>query len=502
MEPATPKPIDRTVFLLAVVTVLGVSVPLLLFGQSLGPAVTSLYDLVASRFGLLFQWAAIGSMMMLAWFAFGRYGRIRFGAQGDVPEFSTLSWVAMLFSSGVGGGLLYWAGVEWAFYYEDPPFGAAPRSLEAIRWATSYGLFHWGFTAWCIYALPTVAMCYSFYNRGIPYLRLSAAVLGGERSQGVLGRLIDLAFMLGLIGGAGTALALTTPMISASIAALSGLPRGTALDILAVGICVLLFGVTVYLGLEKGIKKLADLNLGLSLLFLAFVLVAGPTGFILAVGTESIGTMVSNVFRMISWTGRLEHASFVTDWTVFYWAWWIAFAPFVGIFVTRISKGRTFREVILAMCVFGSLGAWAFYIVLGNFALNLELSGALPVAEMIAEDSQGAIPAMLLTLPAGKLVLAVFAIVTIVYVATTYNSASYTLASAATRELHAGENPGRWHRLFWAVILGILPIGLMFTGGTKVVMSTTLLAALPLVVAGIFMCRTLIKWLREDHHET
>ncbi|WP_417451116.1 BCCT family transporter [Kordiimonas sp.] len=501
MTADSPKPIDKTVFSLAAVTTLGVSVPLLVFGDMLETGITDLYNIVATELGLLFQWAAIGSMVILAWLAFGRYGRIKFGDADDKPEFSTVSWIAMLFSSGVGGGLLYWAGVEWAFYYENPPFGAEPKSTEAIKWATSYGLFHWGFTAWCIYALPTIALCYSFYLRKIPFLRLSAAVMGEKNCSSFAGRLVDLFFMLGLIGGAGTALALTTPMISASLAELLGTERTIWLDVLSVSICVLLFGVSVYMGLEKGIKKLADANFLLSLLLLAFVLIAGPTGFILAMGTESIGTMVNNVFTMITWTDPVEKTGFVGSWTVFYWAWWIAFAPFVGIFVTRISKGRTIREIIFAMCVFGSMGAWAFYIVLGNFGLELELSGALPVAKMIAEDSHAAVPAMIMQLPFGTFALVVFTIVTIIYVATTYDSASYTLASAATKELHASENPGRWHRLFWAVVLGILPIGLMFIGGTKVVMSATLLAALPLMFAGVFMCRTLMKWLKEDFGE-
>lgn len=493
------RPIDKTVFSLAAATVLGVSVPLLFFGKTLGPSITDLYNTIATDLGLLFQWAAIGSMIILGWLAFGKYGAVKFGEPDETPEFSNISWIAMLFSSGVGGGLMYWAGVEWAFYYENPPLGAEPRSVEAIKWATSYGLFHWGFTAWCIYALPTVALCYSFYIKKIPYLRLSAAVLGDKGSSSLMGRLIDLSFMLGLIGGAGTALALTTPMISASFAELFDIPRGIMLDITSVSICVSLFGVTVYLGLERGIKKLADANLALSLLFLGFVLIAGPTSFILTMGTESIGTMINNVFTMITWTDPIEKTGFVQDYTIFYWAWWIAFAPFVGIFVTRISRGRTIREIILAMCTFGSIGAWAFYIVLGNFALNLELTGELPMAQLIAEDNHAAIPSMIMQLPFGSLALMVFTIVTTVYVATTYNSASYTLASAATKELHAGEDPGRWHRLFWALILGILPIGLMFIGGAKVVMSATLLAALPLVFAGVFMCRTLLRWLKEDH---
>uniref|UniRef100_UPI003561B0DB BCCT family transporter n=1 Tax=Hyphomonas sp. TaxID=87 RepID=UPI003561B0DB len=359
----TGKPIDKTVFSLAVATALLMSVPLILFSKSLGPGIVALYDWTALNLGIIYQWAAIGAMVVAAYLAFGPYGRIKLGAKEDVPDFSTLSWVAMLFSAGVGGGLLYWAGIEWTYYYETPPFGVEPRSTEAIRWATSYGLFHWGVSAWCIYGLPSVALAYAFYNKGVPYLRFSAAILGDKCTISPWGKLIDLIFMIGLIGGAGTSLALTVPVISAGVAELAGVTRSTIMDLIVIAVCVGLFCVSVYLGLEKGIKRLADMNLWLALLFLAFILIVGPTGFILVMGTESLGHMVSNMFTMITYTDPIEKSGFVQDWTIFYWAWWIAFAPFVGIFVTRISKGRTIRQVLLGMSVFGSLGVWAFYII-------------------------------------------------------------------------------------------------------------------------------------------
>ena len=199
-----------------------------------------------------------------------------------------------------------------------------------------------------------------------------------------------------------------------------------------------------------------------------------------------------------TYTDPIDKTGFVQDWTIFYWAWWIAFAPFVGIFVTRISRGRTIRQVLLGMSVFGSLGVWAFYIVFGNYALYLELSGEMPVVDMVQEDAAAAIAAVIAHLPFGKVALAIFVTVTTVFVATTYNSASYTLASAATKSLHAGEDPARWHRVFWAVVLGMLPVGLMFIGGLKVVQSAVLLAGLPIAIAGVFMVRSLLTWLKED----
>ena len=454
---------------------------------------------MAFNLGLVFQWTAIGAMVVCAWLAFGRYGNIKLGDPDDTPDFSTLSWVAMLFSAGIGGGIMYWAAIEWAAYYITPPFGVDPSSAEAIKWATSYGLFHWGITPWCMYALPTIAISYSFYVKKIPYLRLSAAILGEKCTTSPWAKLIDVSFMLGLIGGAGTSLSLTAPVVSASFSQLTGIERSSNLDLMVIFICVALFGFSVYRGLEKGIKKLADLNLYLSIIFLLFVLFAGPTIFILMMGTQSLGFMFANLIEMVSWTDAVGQTGFVQDWTIFYWAWWMAFAPYVGIFVTRISKGRTIRDIIFSMCIFGSLGGWLFMIILGNYALHLELTAAMPVVNMIENDVFSAIATMIAHLPMGELALALFMIVTIIYVATTYDSASYTLAAAATKELHSSEDPGKYHRLFWALILGILPIILMYIGGLKVVQSAVLLAGLPIAIACVFMTITLIGWLKEDH---
>jgi BCCT family betaine/carnitine transporter len=492
------KPIDRIVFSMAVFTALLLSIPLILFSDSLGPTIIKLYNWTALHLGFILQWAVIGSIIAVLVLVLSRYGRIKLGDPDDTPDFSLFSWVAMLFSAGVGGGLLYWAGIEWAYYYVAPPFGAEARSTEAAMLAAQYGLFHWGIGAWTIYALPSIAISYAFYVRKIPYLRFSAAVLGERCISSPWAKLVDLTFMFGLIGGAGTSLALAAPVVSAGLAELTGIQRNTGMDIGVIVICVTLFGGSVYLGLEKGIKALANLNLYLSFFLLAFIFIAGPTAFFIMMGTESIGGMFNDFVKMLTWTDPIENSGFVQDWTIFYWAWWISFAPYVGLFVTRISKGRTIAQVGLGMCFFGSLGAWAFYIILGNYALHLELTSVMPVAEMVAKDAPAAIAKVIHNLPAGGVILAVFLIVVSVFVATTYDSASYSLAASATQELKPDENPARWHRLFWAGVLGLMPVGLIFIGGLKVVQSAVLLSSLPIAIVGIFMTRTLFRWLRED----
>jgi len=494
--------VDKTVFSIACCVVLAVCLPLIFFPEAAGVATKAMYNWIAEYLGLAYQWAVIAMVGFLAWVAFGRFGTIRLGGDQERPEFSTFSWIAMIFAAGIGAGLMYWAGIEWGYYYQSPPFRVEPRSLEAIEWAGAYGLFHWGVTAWVIFALPAVAIAYPYYNLNVPYLRLSTschALLGGRGENSWQGRLLDLVFMLGLIGGSATSLGLATPMISAFIASLLDIEVSMNLDVAVVVICVVIFGGSAYLGLDKGIKRLSNINIVVALLLLAFVLLAGPTLFILRVGADSIGVMVSGLVRMLTWSDPIGRTNFVEDWTIFYWAWWIAYGPFTGLFVARISRGRTLKELILSMVAYGSMGCWIFFIIMGNYSLFLELEGVLAVTEYLDEDKgPAAIAAIVATLPFAKLLLAGFTFVAVISVATTYDSASYTLASAATGELRAGQNPARWHRLFWAVMLGMLPIALLTVGGLKVVQSAVLVASLPVLVVVILMMFSLYQSLRQN----
>ena len=490
-------------FAATVLAIVLVCLPTVVFYEQAGGLIAAAYDAITKQFGLLYLWYGFGLVIFLLWLAASRYGNVLLGEAGSKPEFATLSWIGMLFCAGVGAGLLYWAVIEWGYYIDSPPYGLEPRSAEAVEWAGAYGLFHWGITGWAFFCLPTLAIAYPYYVRKVPYLRLSTACLSflpnGVNSR--RGRLIDFLYMVNLIGGTGTSLGLSTPMIAASFAELMGLDHSFVLEVCVVVLCIIIFGTSAYLGLEKGIKRLTDLNMILALTLVAFVLTVGPTLFILKMGSNGIGLVLQNFIRMSTWTDPVRDAGFVENWTIFYWAWWLAYGPFVGIFVTRISQGRTIRQVILGMITFGSLGASLFFIAFGNYAMHLELTGLLHVTQIMRESSEAAaITQVFLTLPFGEVALALFAAVAVIFLATTYDSASYTLASVSTRYLPAGESPARWNRLFWAAALGILPITLMFIdGGLKVILSTTIVVSLPLLVVGVMMCVSLMKMLREDH---
>ena len=374
------RKIDRVLFFTAVIIVIAACIPLGFMPERAGPVVTDIYNWISSNLGIFYQWFGIGTILFLIWLSLSPYGHIRLGGDGEKPDFSTFSWAGMLFCAGTGASLLVWAGVEWAFYIDKPPFGAAPRSAEAIAWASSYGPFHWGITAWCFYALPTIAIAYPFYVKKIPHLRASTALhslLGPSGENSPVGRAVDLAIMIALIGGAGTSLGVIAPTIAASVAELLGLQSNFLLQLIVMLFCISLFALSVYLGIEKGIKRLSDLNVYLALGLMAYILIVGPTLFILKATTDTIGFMLGNFVRMMSWTDPIDKTGFVESWTIFYWAWWIAFAPAIGIFVTRISRGRTIRQVIVSMIFYGTLGCWLFYFIMGNYSLALELNNVM-----------------------------------------------------------------------------------------------------------------------------
>ena len=498
------KKIDWISFGTCVALLLGICVPLAAFPGKGGAVLQDIYNFIANELGIFYLLASVSCIGLLVWLGASRFGHIRLASDNEPPEFSTLNWIAMLFCSGIGAGLMFWCMIEWSYYYSAPPFGAAPRSTEAAEWASTYGIFHWGFTAWAFYCLPSLAIAYPYYVRRIPWLRFSNSChrfLKG-RELGPLSRFIDFWLMIAIVAGAGSALAFCTPMISACIARLFGLEYGFWLDLVVIGLSVMIFGTSVWLGLKKGMKTLSDATLVLGILLLVYVLLAGPTDFLLRTSMNSVGLMLQNFVRMNFWTDPFTRSGFVENWTIFYWAWWLSYSPFVGLFVTRISRGRTIREVIMGMLVFGTLGCAVFYMVLGNYSMHLELTGQVPVTELVTnQGANHAIVAVLEQLPMPWVVIAVFTLVSLTLSATTYDAAAQALASSLTLRLKEGEDPARWLRVFWALAIGILPATLMYVGGIKVVQTGILVASLPILVISVVMTVAFLKDLHGDHPE-
>lgn len=493
--------IDWFIFITSAALILAVCVPLVLYPEAGKELLGQGFEYVTQDLGIAYILFASAALILLLVLAFGRHGQTRLGPPDSKPEFSTFSWAAMLFCGGIGTSVIYWGTIEWVYYFQTPPFGAEPESKEAFTWATSYPLFHWGLTGWALYCLPGVAIAYAYHVRNMPTLSLSGAceAVLGKATHGPLGRLIDLTFMVGLIGAISTGLGLAVPLISAISNRLFGMEENFTLSCVIIVFITSLYAFSVYVGLEKGIRRLSNLNVGLALLVLVFVLLVGPTVYILESATEAIGHTLQNFIKMSSYNDSQGETDFVGAWTVFYWAWWLALGPFMGMFITKISRGRTIKELVICSLGYGSLGCIAFFTVLGGYAQYLQQNDIVPVLQLLNEKSAPhAVVAVLDALPLDFVVLPLFGILCLIFAATSYDSASYTLASAATKRLPSDAHPASWHRIFWAFFLGLLPITLIYLEGLRSLQSAMVIISVPLLVVLVILTMALFKGLREQ----
>ncbi|WP_185806851.1 BCCT family transporter [Bacillus salinus] len=489
--------IDTPFFMLAVLSVVLLCSVIFMDPVASETWLQTIHSKLINGVGVLYLWIGFMSLLFLVYVAFSRYGQIRFGHKDEKPAFSNFSWVAMIFCAGIGSGVMYWGTIEWAFYFVSPPFHLPVGSSEAIEWSTAYGLFHWGPTAWAIYTLPALPIGYLYHVKGKSILKISEACapILGKYSNGILGRIIDLLFLVGLLGASGTTLGLSVPMIAAGVTKLTGIQHTYSLDLIILAICTVIFSVSVYVGLEKGIKKLSDLNVYIAMFVLCCVFLLGPTIFILKVSTNSIGLVLDSFLRLNTWLDPIAQSGFPEKWTLFYWAWWIVYAPFVGLFIAKISKGRTVKQVIVGSILSGSFGCWLFFSILGNYGLFLELRGILPVTQLLQNNgAPEAFVTILHTLPYGSVVVMLFSILAIIFLATTFDTSSYMLAAVTQRHVHG--DPIRWNRLFWAFMLALPPTALMFIGGLDALQAVTIIAALPSIPIMILLGLSFLKLVR------
>ncbi|OLS40089.1 BCCT family transporter [Bacillus sp. MRMR6] len=492
--------IDPVVFWSSLIVIVAATLLLVVNRESAEPVLNSLMTAITYKLDWAFQLLTIGLFILLVWLIFGRYGKIKLG-EGK-PEFSNFSWGAMLFCAGMGTSIMFWSIMEPIYYYIGPPFGIEANSNEAAEWAVTYGLFHWGISAWALYALPTVTIAYSFFVKKQSSLKISTACRGalGKYADGWVGKLIDILVIWSLVGGLGTSLGLGVPMISAVIGEILGMEQSLGLSIVIVAIWTAIYCTSAYFGLYKGIRKLSDFNVYMALGLALFVLLAGPTLFILSYFTNSLGLMLQNIVQMSFYTDPINKGGFPQAWTVFYWAWFAATAPFMGLFVARISKGRTIKELISSVLLWGSLGSWLYFAVFGGYSMHLELNDILPVAQIL-NDSGGpaAIVEVLKTLPLSKLVLIFFVVLGFIFLATSLDSATYILSAIATKELKDQQEPARWHRLLWGAILAVMAVALMMIGGLGVVQTSSVIVSVPVIIIYILLTISLLRWLKQDY---
>lgn len=349
--------------------------------------------------------------------------------------------------------------------------------------------------------MPAIPIAYFFYVRKQPVLKVSAAlmpVIGEKRANGWLGKTIDVLFIFGLLGGGATTLGLAAPLITEGLNNLFGIPQTTTVQLCVLLVCTMIFAYSAYAGMSKGIQLLSNINFWGAIGLLAFVFVAGPTNFLIETGFDALGRMLTHFFRMATWAepfaglGEFKNTHFPQDWTIFYWAWWLVFAPSMGLFIARISRGRTIKQMVAGSIFFGSLGCFLFFMILGNYGLHLQLTGAVDVVGILQQQgTTAAIFATLEHLPMSTFVIAAFTILCVLFTATTFDSISYILASVVQNDVT--EEPMRWNRLFWAFTLSFMPAVLMFMGGLSTLQTAAIVGGLPLIAIAVMLMISTVK---------
>jgi len=496
--------IDWAIFTPAVLVVLAGSLYLMVYPESAGAMLSEARKFIMNKFLWGYLTVGVSALVFCMWLAFGPYGRVKLGAPDEAPEYSDIHWVAMMFTAAIGASVIAWGFAEPIYYLQTPPLGIEVGSSQAFEFAHMYPLFHWGIIGWAIYALPAVPIAYMLYVKRDPILRISSACDGAlpKRGRAALKTIIDVFIALGIVGGVTTALGFGVPLVSAMLATLLDVPDSPMIRTLVLIMWTCLFGASVYRGLKSGIKLLADLNIVLGIVVIMFVLVAGPTLFILEITINSLGLMIDNFVRMATWTDPIDNGSFPDDWTGFYWAWWIAYTGMVGLFFGRISRGRTIRQLVLGVIGWGCVGTWLFLAIMGGYSLYIEVNGILDVQQILSQQGMSFLNALVIeSMPLGKITLGVFTLLSIVFYATTIDSSAYVLSSICAKNLANDQEPKRWSRVAWALVLAVIAIGILRSGALDTVLSITVLSSVPLIPIICLLCVSLVRWLKQDFGE-
>ncbi|MEO8365280.1 MAG: BCCT family transporter [Pseudoxanthomonas sp.] len=440
--------------------------------------------------GWLYLLVVFATLVFLLFLAFGRFAQLRIGGEDAEPEFSTTSWLAMLFAAGMGIGLVFWGAAEPVSHYARPPEGLQPQSMDAARAAMRYAFFHWGLHPWAIYALLGLAMAWFQYNRnGRGRISDLLQPVLGKHHLGWMGMVVDVAAVVATAIGVATTLGFGTVQIAAGLHLVFGLPATTGAKLAVVGVAFVLYMASSSSGVDRGIKWLSNLNLALAGVLLLLVLLLGPTGFIFDTFTTTLGSYLDHLLGMSLRMSPFSGSSWVAEWTIFYWAWWIAWAPFVGAFIARVSRGRSVREFVLGVVVAPSLLGFAWFSVFGGAALWAQIFGGADMVGALANGYETVLFALFDTLPGSKLLATLALVLLVSFFLTSADSAVLILSSMSTET--AGEPPLS-RKFAWGAAIALIAGALLLAGGLDALQGLITIAALPfallvlLVVFGLY----------------
>ena len=432
----------------------------------------------------------------IIYLACSKYAHIKLGPDDSSPDYSYASWFAMLFSAGMGIGLLFFGVAEPITHFNSPPVGEG-NTVEAAQNAMLFTYFHWGLQAWTTYIVVGLSLAYFSYRHGLPLTMRSALYpIIGERVHGRIGHSVDVFAVLGTMFGVATSLGIGAMQINAGLNYLFQVNISEVTQVLIIAVITGFATISVVSGLDAGIRRISELNIVLAILLLTFILLAGPTAQLLGSFIQNIGNYLSNMTSLTFNLYAYQPNEWMGEWTLFYWAWWISWSPFVGIFIARISKGRTIREFILGVLLVPTGFTFLWLSIFGNSALFIELGGdggAISAATL--NQMPTALFVLLEQLPWTTVVSMVAVLLIVTFFVTSSDSGSLVIDTITSGD---NKDSATWQRLFWAVSQGIVASVLLVGGGLAALQAATLSSALPIAFIMILMCLGLARKLKTE----
>lgn len=450
---------------------------------------------VSRNFGWFYLWGVLGLVVLALLLAFSRYGDLKLGGEDDEPEFSVGSWFAMLFAAGMGIGLVFWGVAEPMFHYASPPPGIEANTPEAANAAMRYSFFHWGLHPWAVYSVVALSIAFFQFRKGGPALVSTAVLSLPWRFARSLGPAVNVLAVIATAFGVAASLGMGALQINSGLNAMVDLPVSGVSQVGIIVVTTVLFLASAVTGVTRGIKWLSRFNLMLASLLALVLFMLGPTVAIIDTFTTTLGSYLSEFVRMSLRMTPFRESGWVSGWTVFYWAWWISWSPFVGLFIARVSRGRTIRQFILGTVLAPTLAAFVWFSVFGGTALNMQIMQGVPIAEAVNADVSTALFAMFDVLPLGVLMSAVATVLVLVFFVTSGDSATLVLGMMSTG---GRPNPPARVKIIWGVLVSGIAISLLLAGGIKAVQTATIVFALPFTVVILLMALALWRGVRAD----
>ena len=451
---------------------------------------------VIDTFGWFYIAAVAGFLGLVLVLALGPTGSLKLGPDDAEPDFPYLSWLAMLFAAGMGIGLMYFGVAEPIQHFVSPPEGE-PRTFAAAREAMGITFFHYGAHAWAIYALVGLSLAFFAYRKGLPLtLRSGLSPLLGRRINGPIGDAVDIFAIWGTAFGIATSLGFGVSQMNSGLSYLLGIPNNAWVQVGLIALVMAAATTSVMSGVGKGVRRLSELNLTLAVLLMVFVLVVGPTGFLFKALVQNFGFYVSHFFERTFTLYAYEPRAWMADWTLFYWAWWIAWSPFVGMFIARISRGRTVREFILNVLLVPAGFTFLWMTVFGNTAISLDMGQAQgAISAAVSADLSTALFHFLEELPGAAITSTLAILLVAVFFITSADSGALVIDTIASG---GADDTPRWQRVYWCLLLGLIAALLLLAGGLGALQAATLGAALPFVVIMILLSIGLARQMTAD----